>query len=149
MVTFAFRAMQSALGITYGLISSVFFAIYVSFAEALRAQLPFACLMTITFSIGALAAGISTYFLEHTTWAPYSGPHSVWAFAQSREVFFAMVALVTSYMLGLAGLTACVKNLPPIVVAVAITLEPAVSVALAVLSGEESVAASLLRRVLR
>jgi hypothetical protein len=122
LVMVAADHLRSVTGTVQALTASAFFTGYSVAADLLSCQLPFVALMTITFGMGALLAAGLTCMIEGTTLSP--GPESFWGFTADRYVFEVVASLTVAYTWGLTGLTASAKDLPPLVIAVGMALEP-------------------------
>eukprot|EP00668_Euglena_longa_P032208 GGOE01041507.1.p1 GENE.GGOE01041507.1~~GGOE01041507.1.p1 ORF type:complete len:537 (-),score=121.38 GGOE01041507.1:239-1648(-) len=134
--------LQSIHGIAWAVASAMCYVVYVQWSDTLTEQVPFFLLMMVTFAIGTLLSIIATFWFEGTTLLP--GPESLFGFLDSHHVFWVVVLVDAMFVVGISGLTGCLKHVPPLVVAVAISLEPAFAITMAALGDEEGLPGPLM-----
>eukprot|EP00667_Euglena_gracilis_P007212 EG_transcript_7288 len=134
--------LQSVHGIAWAVASAMCYVVYVQWSDALTEQVPFFLLMTITFAIGTLLSIVATFWFEGTTLLP--GPESLFGFLDGHRVFWVVALVDAMFVIGISGLTGCLKHVPPLVVAVAISLEPAFAITMSVLGDEETLPGPLM-----
>jgi len=134
--------LRSLHGIAWAVASAMCYVVYVDRSDALAHKVPFFLLMGITFGVGAIVSIAATFWFEGTTvrW----GPESIFGFFESHHVFWVMLLVDVMFLLGICGLTGCLQHIPPLVVAVAIALEPVFAITMTVLGEEQRLPSPLM-----
>lgn len=125
--------LQSLLSLALCAVSSAFLVMYVKSNYRLQALVPFPCLMSINFGLGALVGLLCTLAFEGTVLV--GGPESLTWALEDRRTLWLTLALSLSYTCGVASFVACGKHIPVLVIGVALAMEPESSALFEVLGG--------------